>query len=669
MGKYCLIKNKAEEFISRLQSGKIDPVKLAEMTSKQRRDFFTDFLGKDDAINVNSLFESKLLLKDKQRGMITWAKTVTGIKPEIRNDLLSRIQKMDERILNPENEKIFLEDLASTRLGISVTANEAKVIYDLSQKIKELKPEVIDLPNGHAKRLEFGATRRALEKFVNDRKTEAKREPFRAYLSNPAKGILELSGLTKALKATFDNSFIGRQGIKVLFTNPILWAKNAKESFRIIGRTLAGKEKMKSMGLDEVDAILADIYSRKNYERMRKAKLDIGTGEEAYPTSLPEKIPGVGRLFKASESAYTGTAYRMRADLFDHHIRIAERLGKDVDSPLFLESLGKMVNTMTGRSTLPFGLERASGPLNQAFFSVKFAQSNINTLAQPFLLLTDKIAPTPKFDPYVRRVAAINTIKIISGVATTLAAANMLWPGSVEWDSRSSDFGKIKIGNSRFDITGGMGSYVVLASRVLTQSKKSSTGVVKKLNEGFGQPTGEDLVFDFFANKLSPAASIVRNMVNQERFGGRPITLAGIVEDAALPLPISNAIETAQDPEGANIILAIIADGLGISTNTYGANVDWNINTGKELSQFRDFLGEDEFQYANDEYNSRVSEKISQLLRSDKYKNLSEDDKQTVISKMKDTIKQDIFKKYHFKAKNEKRDKESQKAIDELVEF
>jgi len=47
------------------------------------------------------------------------------------------------------------------------------------------------------------------------------------------------------------------------------------------------------------------------------------------------------------------------------------------------------------------------------------------------------------------------------------------------------------MGNTRFDITGGMGSLVTLASRLAKQSSKSSTtGIVTKFGTGYGQRTG-----------------------------------------------------------------------------------------------------------------------------------------------------------------------------------
>ena len=106
---YCLPKHLANDFISKLKSGEINPETLIDMTSKQRREFFSEFLGEENAMQTNALFESKLLLKDQIRGLITWAKQVTGMKPDIKRDIITRTQKMEE-VLTPENEDAFYRD-------------------------------------------------------------------------------------------------------------------------------------------------------------------------------------------------------------------------------------------------------------------------------------------------------------------------------------------------------------------------------------------------------------------------------------------------------------------------------------------------------------------------------------------------------------------------------
>ena len=74
------------------------------------REFFSKYVGEDNAQWVNTEFESKLLLKNQKQGMVTWAKKIGGLKEQARRDILSKIEKLD-KALSPQEEDSFLEDI------------------------------------------------------------------------------------------------------------------------------------------------------------------------------------------------------------------------------------------------------------------------------------------------------------------------------------------------------------------------------------------------------------------------------------------------------------------------------------------------------------------------------------------------------------------------------
>src|SRR5260221_63202 len=111
---FCLPKFATDAFKAKLVDGSIDPQKLADMSSEERHAFLADIVGESNAKGVNALFESKLLLKNQQQGMITWAKSVAGMKPEVLKDIVSKIQRLDT-ILSPTDAHHFLQDLASQK--------------------------------------------------------------------------------------------------------------------------------------------------------------------------------------------------------------------------------------------------------------------------------------------------------------------------------------------------------------------------------------------------------------------------------------------------------------------------------------------------------------------------------------------------------------------------
>lgn len=555
-GGFCLVPTLAEQFKKKLKSGEINPEKMMEMTSEARRDFFSDFLGVENAKKVNALFESKLLLKNQQEGILNWAKTVTGIKPEVTRDILHRAERLGE-VLQPKELDNFLEDLASQRLGIQISAEEGGKIADLAKATAEAKKGWDGKKwKDEATRIEYGRAKKAFGDYVGELKLEAGKTDVWGKIKDPVKTLHETAGFSKSIKATLDDSALFRQGHKVLFTHPEIWAKNAVKSISDIVKTVGGKE--------VEDATWADILSRPNAMNglYKKEGLALGNSEEAFPTSLPEKIPGIGRLFKASEVAYKSFLARTRADVFDKYVEIAEKSGADI------KGVGRLVNSLTGRGNLG-AFEPAADAFNSIFFSPRFVKSQVD-------FLTGHVFEKSKnFGSFARKQAARNLLKVIAGTAAILGIAKAVNPDSVEFDPRSSDFGKIKIGDTRFDVSGGAASIVTLASRLapLTVGQegltKNSKGELVPLNSGkFGAMTGLDVFEQFLEGKLSPVAGVLRDQLKGQDFDGNKPTLESVGKNLFLPLPFSNAQSLMENPNAADPLLGIILDAVGIGAST-----------------------------------------------------------------------------------------------------
>lgn len=549
---WCLIPQLADRFKQDIVSGVVNPDKLSNMTSAERRAFFTERFGEANAKEMNTIFESKLLLKNRQLAMINWAKRVMNYDKTAQRDIITKISKMDH-VLTPSEEKAFLEDIASKRLGVDITYDEAKKIAELSSKVQSF--------TNKENNREYGRAVVALTNYVNDLKVKANSLSLADLRERPAKTTLEAvsrtAGFAKSIKASLDNSAIFRQGWKTLWTNPVIWKRNAADSFVNIAKTIGGK--------NVIDEVNADIVSRPNYLNgiYKRAKLAVGTIEEAYPETLPEKIPGLGRLYKASQDAYTGFVHKTRADVFDKYLEIAKKSKIPVDDKL-LQGIGRLTNSLTGRGTLG-RLEPSANVVNNVFFSPRFLKSQVDFLtAHAF----DK---TPSF---VKKQAALNLLKVAMATAAILTTARAINKDSVEFDPRSSDFGKIRVGNTRFDVTGGMSSIITLVARMLPfvgGYKTSGGDVIKIGGTGFGAKQGKDVIWDFMENKFSPVASVINTLfIRKSTRSGEKPTVGSIASDLFAPLPITNYQELSKDPNSANKLLVLIADGSGIATNTYG---------------------------------------------------------------------------------------------------
>jgi hypothetical protein len=154
-------------------------------------------------------------------------------------------------------------------------------------------------------------------------------------------------------------------------------------------------------------------------------------------------------------------------------------------------------------------------------FSVKFLKSNIDTLLGGVKNLV-KYPFMSKEMTFAQKQSAKNILNIVSNIAFILFVANSFDDDSVTFDPRSSDFGKIKIGDTRFDVTGGMGSLVTLLSRVVVPTmhdgelglwQQTSGGWTNLTEGGFGKQTAWGVLGNFASGKMSPLGGGVRDVM------------------------------------------------------------------------------------------------------------------------------------------------------------
>jgi len=610
MAMFCLPKELAEKIKKSIKSGELSPKKLMDMGSAERRGFLQKIVG-DDAKEINLLFEKKMLLKNQEKGLYDWAREITGLSKAEKEAFSQKIKETyaekKRRIYEPMAEERFLDEMVSDayskKFKTDISLEEAHKITELSSKAaesKELVNEDKTWGNGsEADRLNYGVKwgndKVALDNYVNGLKLEATTSkwlnPLKPKVGGRIGAVIQdlknsfnfIADNSRAILASLDNSFWFRQGIKTA-TNPKYtktWFKHFTNSFIDIGKTIKGegwtkgksfKENLKAMWGSSIrkgdaiqDAIKAEIYSRKNFlnGRYEKGKkLDVGIAEEEFPTSLPEKIPILGRLFKASEVAYTSGAMRMRVDLADQVYKLADKAGVDMDSKFEIGSINELVNSLTGRGRIGRIGETGQAFVNKTFFSLKFFKSNWDFLT---------LHTGSDLSPFARKLAAKNLANTAIAMGLTLGIVDTFFPNAVEWNPRSSDFGKIKIGDTRFDITGGFGGLLILTARLATGEKKSTTsGVIQALGGDYGQTSKKDTLIQFTENKLSPVMSAIKNLMEEKDWDGNEITLLGELQRMSTPIPIANFLEVKDNEEAANVLLTVIADGIGIGSATYG---------------------------------------------------------------------------------------------------
>jgi hypothetical protein len=144
--------------------------------------------------------------------------------------------------------------------------------------------------------------------------------------------------------------------------------------------------------------------------------------------------------------------------------------------------------------------------------------------------------------------------------------------GEVDWTSNSSDFGKIKVGNTRIDPLAGMSQLSVLAATAYTGIRSTITGkklVVRRAQgeeSAFGTPSMADYIGRFLRSKLRPEVGAIIDALSGENMVGEQLTVAEKAMNFAVPLAYQDFFKI-MDEQGipAGLSLQILsALGVGI---------------------------------------------------------------------------------------------------------
>lgn len=306
-----------------------------------------------------------------------------------------------------------------------------------------------------------------------------------------------------------------------------------------------------------------EIQARPTYQLMRENRLaltDMGSNlakrEETFMSSLVDKIPGIGAITKGSNRAYSGFLNKLRADTFDNIVQSAKSIGA-YNSKL-LQDTAKFVNSATGRGDLGM-LQQAAPVLNSVFFSPRLVASRLNLLNPAYYA---------KLDPFVRK-EALKSLFTFAGTGLTIASLAKMGGADVGVDPRSADFGKIKVGNTRYDPYAGFQQYIRLAAQLITGQKiNSTTGAVMTLGEGYNAATRKDIIEQFFQNKEAPLASFITGLLEGTNGVGQPFNVTDEIKNRFVPLIIQDMQDLVKEHGLAGIPMEI--PGLfGVGSQTY----------------------------------------------------------------------------------------------------
>lgn len=373
-----------------------------------------------------------------------------------------------------------------------------------------------------------------------------------------------LLGIPRSIMSSVDLSAPLRQGLMLIGTKAY-W-KNLLPMFKYAFNDSSYVSAMKS------------IEQSPNYSLMKRGGLAVDVTEEAFPSAWADRIWGIKHPVRGSERAYNGFLSKLRADTFDQYVKMYNDAGIDLahDSKA-LKDVAKYINSATGRGSIG-RLDHAAPLLSSVLFSPRLMASRID-------LLSRSLRPSTylELSPIVRKQYFKNMLAVGSLAYVTTKIAKELFGADVEDDPRSSDFAKIKVNNTRYDILGGFGQYITLAARLSTNEKKNAKGEVVELGSRPGAPNALEVLYDFMTNKAAPIAGIGADYLRGKTAIGEPVTAEGELASHAIPLFLQDAYDVYKE-EGVKGIPMSIPGIFGVGLQTYDPHLGYDAY-GRDLKQ------------------------------------------------------------------------------------
>jgi hypothetical protein len=374
------------------------------------------------------------------------------------------------------------------------------------------------------------------------------------------RAMREIASAPRAIKATADFSAPLRQGL-------LLSAGNPKKAMAAFGKAMvAWADPVKSAKFER------DLHSSPMAPVRKQAGLYIASqenlemSEEIFMSRLAEKIPGFGKVMKMSERHYVTFLNQLRATVFDSMVASMNPTDEE------MKALANFINVATGRGRMS---NETAQEIGSALFSARFTASRVQAPIDALGLT--KSGKAMWASPVAKRQLLASWGGLVSAYAMAGGLATLAG-GTVGVDPDSPDFGKIKIGDARFDVFGGLMQPMRLIAKAHKQMASNEPAK-------YGKGT-YDSIAQFFKYKTNPAIGIVLSTIDKKDAIGRPylqdkfgnMTAGTVLEDYAKefsPLVVKDLTELwglagegmdkANVPMSAKVIgTALIPFGVGV---------------------------------------------------------------------------------------------------------
>ena len=305
--------------------------------------------------------------------------------------------------------------------------------------------------------------------------------------------FLDIINFPRAIQSSLDVSNTFRQSVILTISEPKLAFKAFKEQLKAF------------VSEDAFNALFKRIRANPLYGKVKADGLTEthftgggprGLREEGFFSRIATKLPGI----KQSARAFTAYSNAIRFSAAYKYLATRPQFWNEGES----KALMRLLNWETGRGPVP---QKLLPFLSGIFYSAALQASRI---AMPVMLV--------RASPAVRKLAWRHFGQFVGANMGMLATLKFTGAADIELDRRSTDFGKIRIGNTRLDPWGGFLPLARLIVRMVEGEYKTSSGEIKPLGSKweYALRTGE--------MKFSPAMSLVRDLFDGETMIGDEMT-------------------------------------------------------------------------------------------------------------------------------------------------
>jgi hypothetical protein len=340
--------------------------------------------------------------------------------------------------------------------------------------------------------------------------------------------VKEISNLPRNVLSSWDVSAVLRQGGFIVLGHPVRGAKSIGPMFKALASERLAREEQQRI----ITRPNAPLYSRSKLYIAPLEDLKLSLQEEQIMSRLADRIPGV----RASNRAFITFLNKLRADSFDEMVAT---LGRDKPlNQMEMEAISNYINVATGRGNLG---KAAAGAevMATVFFSPRLLTSRFQLLAgQPLYSgsARTRIAVAKEYGRTLMGLGAVFGLGALAG-------------GTIETDPRSSDFGKIRFGNTRIDPLMGLSQITVLLSRIASGETMTTKGEIHPIRGKvpYGGTTTAGVIGRFVRTKLVPWLGTSIDVATGQNVVGEPVTLGSATLNTMVPLSFKDVYDVMLD--------------------------------------------------------------------------------------------------------------------------